>query len=130
MLSLQGARVLIIEPDILLAVHLTYELVQHGAEVPVVAPTLPRVVRAVAEDGYDAVVVDPRLDEGDITPALLPLLTDDVPLLVTSLLPAALLPEPLAVCSFVRKPYDLAATVSGLAEVIAGRTIIRSRPTM
>jgi hypothetical protein len=129
MASLEGARVLIAEPDILLAVDLSCELASQGFDVPVVAPTLKRVLQAMADDRFAAVVVEPKFDEGDITPALLPFLADEVPVLVTSLLPPTMLPEPLAACSFLRKPYDIKAAVSDLAEVIGGRTITQSRPS-
>jgi DNA-binding NtrC family response regulator len=130
MTMLKTARVLIADPDIMLAVHLTHELVSQGADVPVVAPTLKRVLQAVAEDGFDAVVVEPRFDEGDITPAVMAFIADDVPMVVTSLLPPAMLPAPLASCSYMRKPYNIRAAVSGLAEVLAGRKVVQLRPSL
>jgi hypothetical protein len=130
MTSLEGARVLIAEPDILLAVDLSSELASQGADVPVVAPTLRRVLQAAGEDRFDAIVIEPCFDEGDITAAVLPFIADQVPVLVTSLLPPTMLPEPLASCSFMRKPYDIKAAVTGLAEVMGGRKVVRSRPRL
>jgi DNA-binding response OmpR family regulator len=87
MTRLAGARVLLIDPDILLAVHLTDELARQGAPLPMVTPTADRAVKATKDPDITAAVVDPCMNAGDIIPAVEQLLERRVPVLVTSLLP-------------------------------------------
>ncbi len=125
--SLKGARILLVEPDILLAVQLVQELIQHGTAAPVVAPTLSRVRTAAAAD-WEAMVVDPVSDEGCVLTAIQPILERRVPLIITSHRPRTSQPLELASGAFLRKPYTTPALVSAVSAAIMGQPFVNDRP--
>ncbi len=128
MKDLEGARILIVDHDIFLAVHLTDKLLAHKAAVPTVAPTLQRLRRATEGTTWDAAVVDPLLDDGEATPTIQAILEHEVPVIVTTLGPRSELPNCLAGCSFIRKPYAITTLISGLVTAIGGQSFVCERP--
>jgi DNA-binding response OmpR family regulator len=128
MTHLAGARVLLIDPDILLAVHLTDELARQGAPVPTVTPTAERAVKATQEPDIAAAVVDPCMDTANVMPAVEHLLDRQVPVMVTSLIPYEHQSAVVRRCSFMRKPYSPRALALRLADMIDGVTMLEFHP--
>ncbi len=128
MQNLIGARILIVEPDILLAVHLSIEFEQLGTSSSVITPTLARAREAAAQPGWSAAVVDCHQGNCDLTPAIEPLINARVPVIMTSHWPREVLPERLGACSFARKPYLVASLVQGVSAAINGATFISHQP--
>lgn len=128
MQSLVGARILIVDSDLLLMVHLAQELVELGALVPIGAPSLSRAIVAARDPHIDAAVVDPILYDSDGASVVLALVARGIPTVVTSLFSLTTLPADIAACSFVRKPYDPRQVVTAVADTMAGRHVVHLEP--
>jgi DNA-binding response OmpR family regulator len=128
MTRLAGARILLIEPDILLAIHLADEFVRQGAAIPTVTPSLERARIASDYPNLAAAIIEPSLEDGDPTTVVSQLLERRVPVLVTSQLPLERQHPLLRSCSFVRKPYAPRTLSLRVADMIDGATVLELDP--
>jgi CheY-like chemotaxis protein len=126
--TLRGARVLIVEDDILTATLLAGEVAgAHGEAVGPVT-SVADALQVVGSDTINAAVLDVRLADGDVTPVALKLIDRGVPFVILSArsAPREITAKDPAVQVF-HKPVLLRSVISGLTtEVSRSRRAARS----
>lgn len=114
---IDGKRVLIVEDEFLVAAMLEDELADHGAIVIGPAASRHEATRLVAAGGFDAMVLDWNLDGESSEPLGHTLLGAGVPFVIST--GYGTVPPAFADCPVLAKPYDPAALVALLAQLLA-----------
>ena len=118
-LSLNGARVLIVEDNFVVASALRYLLEAYGGTVSAIVPSVDRAVEALAEDQVDIAVLDINLHGASVVPLAEHLRQQGVPFIfLTGYADDALLPEHLREHPRFGKPVEAERLVGAMITLL------------
>jgi CheY-like chemotaxis protein len=118
-LSLNGARVLIVEDNYVVASALRYLLESYGGAVSAVVPSVARAREALADGGVDIAVLDINLHGASVVPLAQHLREQGVPFVfLTGYADGELLPEDLRQHPRFGKPVEAERLIGAMLALI------------
>ena len=116
-MSLKGARVLVVEDDLLIARDLSLQLEDEGAEVVGPVVSAKGALQLIEREGVSAAILDARVQDGSITPAAEALIARRIPLVFHT---GAGLPNELKARHPELPVFDKPASIPRLIETLSG----------
>jgi DNA-binding response OmpR family regulator len=116
--TLEGARVLVVEDEYLVAALIEQILESAGCIVMGPIPRVPEALDAVEHDGYDAAVLDVNLAGERINPVAKALSERDVPFMFVTGYGANALPREYAERPHIGKPFRIAELLAVLSSIL------------
>lgn len=116
--ALEGARVLVVEDEYLVAALIEQILESAGCVVMGPIPRVPEALDAVSHDVYDAAVLDVNLAGERINPVADALSERDVPFVFVTGYGANALPREYAERPHIGKPFRMAELLAVLSSII------------
>jgi DNA-binding response OmpR family regulator len=116
--ALEGARVLVVEDEYLVAVLIEQILEAAGCIVLGPIPRVPEALDAVDHDDYDAAVLDVNLAGERINPVADALSERDVPFMFVTGYGANALPSEYAERPYIGKPFRMAELLGMLSSIL------------
>jgi DNA-binding response OmpR family regulator len=116
--TLEGARVLVVEDEYLVAALIEQILESAGCIVMGPIPRVPEALHAVEHDGYDAAVLDVNLAGERINPVAKALSERDVPFMFVTGYGANALPREYAERPHIGKPFRIAELLAVLSSIL------------
>jgi CheY-like chemotaxis protein len=119
--SIQGARIMIAEDELLIAITLEAALADSGAEVVGSFNTVDQAMSACGSVEMDAAIVDLQLMGELAFPLLRRLIAHAIPAVVVSGYPVSVLPSDLRHLPFREKPFRVSHIIATLAGMLPSR---------
>jgi CheY-like chemotaxis protein len=126
--ALEGARVLVVEDEYLVATLIEEILKSAGCIVMGPIPRIPEALDAVDEDDYDAAVLDVNLAGERINPVADALSERDVPFMFGTGYGADALPRKYAERPHLCKPFRIAELLRALSSILKPDDDFAARP--
>lgn len=123
--SIEGARVLIVEDEVLIFLTLEDMLSDLGATVAAHATTVPEGVALVDRGGFDVAILDVNLGGTKVFPVAKALIGRGVPFLFASGYGSVVLEGEFAGYACVAKPYQVADISDALAKALSNKVLHR-----
>jgi DNA-binding response OmpR family regulator len=126
--ALEGARVLVVEDEYLVATLIEEILKSAGCVVMGPIPRVPEALDAVDHDDYDAAVLDVNLAGERINPVADALSERDVPFMFVTGYGANALPSQYAERPYLCKPFRIAELLGALSSILKPDDDFAARP--
>jgi CheY-like chemotaxis protein len=126
--ALEGARVLVVEDEYLVAALIEHMLESAGCIVMGPIPRVPEALVAIHNDGYDAAVLDVNLAGERINPVADALSERDVPFMFVTGYGANALPREYAERPHIGKPFRMAQLLGMLSSILKCDGHLAARP--
>jgi DNA-binding response OmpR family regulator len=126
--ALEGARVLVVEDEYLVAALIEQILESAGCIVMGPIPRVPEALDAVNDDDYDAAVLDVNLAGERINPVAEALSERDVPFMFVTGYGANALPREYAERPHIGKPFRIAELLGVLSSILKCDGHLAPRP--
>ena len=125
---LEGAKVLVVEDEYLVAALIEQMLESAGCIVMGPIPRVPEALDAVNDDDYDAAVLDINLAGERINPVADALSKRDVPFIFVTGYGANALPREYAERPYIGKPFRMAELLRVLSSILKCNDHLAARP--
>jgi DNA-binding response OmpR family regulator len=126
--ALEGARVLVVEDEYLVAALIEQMLESAGCIVMGPIPRVPEALDAVNDENYDAAVLDVNLAGVRINPVADALSKRDVPFMFVTGYGANALPREYAERPHIGKPFRMAELLGVLSSILKCDSPVAARP--
>ena len=114
----KSARILIVEDEPMIALFVEEALFDSGFDIAGVAGTLGEALALIELGGFDAAILDARLNGVDATPVAAALTARGLPFIVTSGYSSGQRPEFFGAAPYLQKPYRPERLVEALKDIL------------